>query len=144
MNNLNNLQLSILSDSASRARTLPWSAVSTWIAILAALVFLALGMRALLAPAGAASSFGLTVPDANGLSFVRVFGARNIGISLLALTLIVLDIRIGLAVLFLAAGVIAGLDAWIVTSNAGISYAIKHFIYVIGLFTFGLWFTLHR
>jgi len=144
MNNLNNVQLSILSDSASRARALPWSAVSTWIAILAALVFLALGMRALLAPAGAASFFGLPVPDANGLSFVQVFGARNIGLSLLALTLIILDIRMGLAVLFLAAGVIAGLDAWIVTSNAGIPYAIKHFIYVIGLFTFGIWFILHR
>ena len=144
MNNLNNTQPSILLDTESVTRTLPWNAISTWLAILAALVFLAIGLRAFLAPAGAASFFGLPVPDANGLSFVRVFGARNIGISLLALTLIILDIRMGLAALFLAAGIIAGLDAWIVTSNAGISHAIKHFAYLIGLITFGLWFILRR
>jgi hypothetical protein len=139
MNTLINIQLSILSASASAARTLPWSAVSTWLAILASLVFLALGMRALLTPAGAASSFGLPVPDASGLSFVRVFGARNIGLSLLALALIVLDIRIGLGVLFLAAGVIAGLDAWIVTSDAGVARALKHLAYIAGLIALGLW-----
>lgn len=139
MNNLNHVQLAIVSDSASTARALPWNAISTWLAILATLVFLALGLRALLAPAGAASSFGLAVPDANGLSFVQVFGARNIGLSLLALTLIILDIQIGLAVLFLAAAVIAGLDAWIVTSNSGVSRALKHFAYIFVLLAFGLW-----
>jgi Domain of unknown function (DUF4267) len=139
MNTPNNIALSILSDSASTARTLPWSAVSTWLAILAAVVFLALGVRALLAPAGAAAFFGLPISDANGLSFVRVFGARNIGLSLLALVLIILDIRIGLAGLFLAAGVIAGLDAWIVTSNVGIKRAIKHFGYFVVLIVFGVW-----
>ena len=139
MNTLNNIQLLILSASASAARTLPWSAVSTWLAILATLVFLALGMRALLVPASAASSFGLPVPDSSGLSFVRVFGARNIGLSLLALALIIFDIRIGLAILFLAAGVIAGLDAWIVTSNAGVSRALKHLAYIAGLIALGLW-----
>lgn len=140
MNTLNNTQLSSLLASASTARTLPWSAFSTWLAVLAALVFLALGLRALLTPVRAASSFGLFVPDANGLSFVQVFGARNIGLSFLALALIILDIRLGLAVLFLAAGVIAGLDAWIVTSNAGVSRALKHFAYVAGLIGFAFWF----
>ena len=136
MNNLRQAQLSI---SETATRTLPWNAVSTWIAIIAALVFLVLGLRALLAPVGAASFFGLPVPDVKGLAFVRAFGARNIGLSLLALALIVLDLRMGLAVLFLAAGTISGLDAWIVTSNAGIVYAIKHFVYLVGMIAFGIW-----
>ena len=37
------------------ARTLPLDAVSTWIAGLAALAFLGIGLRAVLAPAGAAA-----------------------------------------------------------------------------------------
>jgi Domain of unknown function (DUF4267) len=139
MNTINNIQLSILADSASATRALPWSAFGTWLAVLAALLFLALGLRALLTPAGAAASFGLPVPDTDGLSFVRAFGARNIGLSLLALALIFLDLRIGLAVLFLASGVIAGLDAWIVSSSAGVSRARKHFVYIIVLIAFGWW-----
>lgn len=132
-------QLSILSNAETATRTLPWNTVTTWLAMIVAIVFLALGLRALLAPTGAASFFGLQVPDEKGLSFVRAFGARNIGLSLLALAMIILDIRIGLGALFLAIGLIAGLDAWIVTSNAGLKKALKHFGYLIGLITFGRW-----
>ena len=45
------------------------------------------------------SSVGM-VESADGLAFVRAFGARNIGLSLLALALLALDMRLGLAVLF--------------------------------------------
>lgn len=120
------------------ARTLPLDAVSTWIAGLAALAFLGIGLRAVLAPAGAAAFFGLPVPAAEGLPFVQVFGARNVGLSLLALTLLVLDVRLGVAAVFLAAALIAGLDAWIVTTHAGVARALKHLAYVAGLAGFGL------
>ena len=125
-----------MTDPAVRA--LPLSAVSTWIAGLAALAFLGIGLRAVLAPAGAAASFGLPVPLPEGLAFVQVFGARNVGLSLLALALLVLDVRLGLAAVFLAAALIAGLDAWIVTIHAGVAQAIKHFAYVGSLSGFGL------
>jgi hypothetical protein len=111
--------------------------VSTWIAGLAALAFLGIGLRAVLAPAGAAAFFGLPVPAAEGLPFVQVFGARNVGLSLLALTLLVLDVRLGVAAVFLAAALIAGLDAWIVTTHAGVARALKHLAYVAGLAGFG-------
>jgi len=134
--------LAFMTDAA--ARTLPLNAASTWIAGIAALFFLGIGLRAVLAPAGAAAFFGLPVPGADGLAFVRVFGARNVGLSLLALTLLVLDVRLGLAALFLAAAVIAGLDAWIVTTHAGAAHALKHFAYVAGLAGFGLFLALGR
>ena len=125
-----------MTDPAVRA--LPLSAVSTWIAGLAALAFLGIGLRAVLAPAGAAASFGLPVPLPEDLAFVQVFGARNVGLSLLALALLVLDVRLGLAAVFLAAALIAGLDAWIVTTYAGVAQSIKHFAYAGTLSCFGL------
>ena len=121
-------------------RTLPYDSVSTWIAIAAALVFFALGMRALLAPAGAAGFFGVPLDGGDGLAFVRVFGARNIGLSLVALAMIALDVRLGLAAVFLAAALIAGLDFSVVASYAGAPRAAKHLGYVVALAGFGLWF----
>jgi len=126
------------------ARTLPLDAPSTWIAALAAVIFLGLGLRALLAPAGAAAFFGLPLAGTDGLAFVRVFGARNIGLSLVALALIALDLRLGLAAVFLAAALIAGLDFSIVAGEAGALRAAKHLGYVAALAAFGFWFALRR
>ena len=125
--------------SNDTVRMLPLNTAATWIAALAALIFLALGVRALLAPAGAAAFFGLPVESADGLAFVRAFGARNIGLSLLALTLLALDMRLGLAALFFAAAVIAGLDFSIVATYVGALPALKHLGYVAALSGFGLW-----
>lgn len=118
--------------------------VTTWIALLASLAFLALGLRALLAPAGAAASFGLPLSGGEGLAFVQAFGARNVGLGLVGMALIALDGRRALAVLFLAAAVIAGLDFWIVASQVGPERALKHIAYVAGLAGFGLWLLLGR
>ena len=125
-------------------RLLPLHAASTWIAAFAALVFLALGLRALLAPAGAAAFFGLPVTSPDGLAFVQVFGARNIGLSLVALALIALDLRLGLVAVFFAAALIAGLDFAVVATHAGPLRAAKHLGYVAALAAFGLWFALRR
>src|SRR5690242_12244535 len=105
--------------SNDTARILPLNGASTWVAGLAAAIFFALGLRALLAPAGAAISFGVPVESSDGLAFVQAFGARNIGLSLVALALIALDMRRGLAVVFFAAALIAALDFSIVAAHAG-------------------------
>jgi hypothetical protein len=126
------------------ARALPWRAVTTWIAIVAAIGFFAIGLRALLAPAGAASAFGLPLADGDGLAYVRAFGARNIGLSIVALTLIVLDVRRGLAAVFLAGALIAALDFSIVAAQLGPERALKHLGYVAGLAGFGLWLQFRR
>jgi hypothetical protein len=122
------------------ARTVPFNAASTWIATLAAVAFFLLGVRALVAPAGAAASFGVPLDGGSGLVFVQAFGARNVGLSLVALASIALDARRGLAVVFLAAAVVAGLDFTIVATHGGASTAIKHLGYVLALGAFGVWF----
>ena len=102
---------------------------------LAALAFLGIGLRAVLAPAGAAAFFGLPVPAAEGLPLrAGVRRSRNVGLSVLALTLLGPGRpprRRG--AVFLAAALIAGLDAWIVTTHAGWRRALKHLAYVAGL-----------
>lgn len=125
-------------------RELPWRSAVTWIACLAVAGFLALGLRALLAPIGAAGSFGVPPPAGDGLAYVQAFGARNIGLALAGLALIVLDQRRSLAVLFLAGALIAGLDFSIVATHAGATQALKHLAYVAGLLGFGLWLMLRR
>ena len=121
-------------------RLLPLGATSTWLAAVAALVFLGLGLRALLDPVGASAFFGVPVAGADGLAFVRVYGARNVGISLVALALITLDMRLGLAALLFAAALIAGLDFAVVSSQAGAARAAKHLGYVVVLSAAGWWF----
>jgi hypothetical protein len=125
-------------------RALSWRSITTWIAALATVGFLAIGLRALLVPAGASVSFGLPLSEGGGLAFVQAFGARNIGLSLVGMTLIALDVRRGLAALFLAGALIAGLDFWIVASHAGPERALKHIAYVAGLAGFGLWLLFGR
>lgn len=121
-------------------RLLPLGAASTWLAALAALVFLGLGLRALLDPGGASAFFGVPVAGEDGLAFVRVYGARNVGISLVALSLIALDMRLGLAAVLFAAALIAGLDFAVVASHSGALRAAKHLGYVVALTAFGWWF----
>lgn len=120
-------------------RTLPWTAPSTWITVIAAIIFLALGARAVLAPAGAAAFFGVPLNDEAGFAFVRAFGGRNIGLALTALALVILDNRVGLSALLLAAGLVAAIDAYAVSAAAGFSAAAKHVAYTIALGGFGTW-----
>jgi len=83
------------------------------------------------APADAAAFFGVPVHDPDGLAFVRVFGARSIGLSLVALARLALDMRMGLAAVFLATALIAGLDFSVVALHAGMLKAAKHIGYVV-------------
>lgn len=124
----------------SAVRALPFNAASTWVAVAAAVIFLSLGLRALLAPSGAAVFFGVPLDGGDGLAFVQVFGSRNIGLSLVALALIFLDARLELAAVFFAAALIAGLDFSVVASHTGAPRAAKHLGYALGLAAFGLWF----
>ncbi|MFM7144236.1 MAG: DUF4267 domain-containing protein [Alphaproteobacteria bacterium] len=126
--------------SEGAARLLPWNATPTWLAAAAALVFFGLGLRALLDPAGASAFFGVPVEGGAGLAFVRVYGARNVGISLIALALVALDMRLGLAALLFAAALIAGLDFTVVASHSGALRGAKHLAYLVALTFAGWWF----
>jgi hypothetical protein len=126
------------------ARTLPWSNPSTWLAIAAAAALLGLGLLAVLSPTTSSGIFGVGLADGDGLAFVQAMGGRNIGLSLLALTLIRLDLRSALAALLLFAALIACIDTYAVASHAGFAKAAKHFGYVVGLSAFGLWLLSRR
>jgi len=114
-------------------RILPWRAPLTLILVLASVVFLALGLRTFFFPVAASAFYGAPAQTPEALIFVKAYGARNIALSLLALTLIRLDHWLGVvALLALVAGV-AGLDALIMHQHAGFAGAAKHLLYVAGL-----------
>ena len=108
-------------------------------AVLAALLFGAIGLRCVLGPDGGARFFGVAVQDGPGRSFVQAMGARNLGLSLTALGLILFGARAGLAALIFAAVVTAALDAAIVWRASGVAKAAKHLAYAPAFLVFGLW-----
>ena len=114
-------------------RSLSLRSPMTWVIATVVLGFLLLGLRTVLFPASAAAFYGVPATAPEALSFVQAYGARNIALSLLAATLLVLDVRSGIVALLAYAALIAVLDAWIVTSAAGLGAALKHFAYVVGL-----------
>jgi hypothetical protein len=100
-------------------RSLSWRSPTTWLAAIAAVAFLAIGARAILQPLAAAAGFGVPLDPGDGLVFVQAFGARNIGISVFALLLLLLGRRRSLGLLFACGALIAAFDAGIVAAHAG-------------------------
>jgi hypothetical protein len=110
-----------MTDAAALTRQMPRNSPLTWVVTLIALALLAIGIRAVLMPAAAATGFGVPLSGGEGLVYVQAFGARNIGLSLLALTMIGLDQRRALGVLFVCSALIAMLDGLIVARHLGLS-----------------------
>lgn len=111
-------------------RSLPARSPMTIVLLVASLAFLCLGLRTFFLPASAAAFYGAPTEAAEALVFVKAYGARNIGISLLALALLYLDAGLGIGALLAAAALIAGLDAAIMLGHAGFGGALKHIVYV--------------
>ena len=105
----------------------------------AALVFFLLGLRGVLQPNAAAQTFGLIVGAPEDNAFMQAVGARNIGMSLLALGLLIRDLRSALVQLLGAACLISGLDFLIVSGEAGFAKAAKHLVYLLALFGLAVW-----
>lgn len=114
-------------------RSLSTRSPLTWILAFVCVAFLALGFRTLLFPASAAAFYGVPLAGSDGLAFVQAYGARNIAISLLAITLLIMDARLAIAALLGLAAMIAAFDFWIVSSHAGFNPAIKHLAYIVAL-----------
>ncbi len=119
-------------------RALAWASPLTILLLLLVLAFLLLGLRGLLAPGAAAASLGVLVADPGDLALMQAVGARNIGLALLGLALVVQDSRAAMGWLLLAGAAIAGLDFWVVASATGVSAAMKHLAYVALLGGVGL------
>ncbi len=101
------------------------------------MAFLSLGLTGLFAPRVTAALFGAG-PDST-LSFVKAMGARNIGLSILALALLTLGQPLALTGLLLAAALIAFLDFWIVLGAASFPHAAKHLGYCAALLALAFW-----
>lgn len=119
--------------------TQPMTFATTATGGLAAILLGGIGVRCVLAPIGGARFYGVHVSDKDGAAFVQAMGARNIGMSVTALALIILSQRTGLSVLIAAAALMACLDAVIVWRAAGLGKAAKHIAYVPAFIAFMLW-----
>jgi hypothetical protein len=119
-------------------RQMPLRSALTILVSLAAVGFLALGLRGVLDPAGGASSLGVMVRDPADLVLMQAVGARNIGLALLGMSLIWIDRRRELGLLLAAAAGIALVDFFVIWSASGLGTAGKHLIYVGVLIALGL------
>ncbi|SJZ89339.1 protein of unknown function [Enhydrobacter aerosaccus] len=106
------------------ARELSWTSPLPWLSVIVLGALFAIGVRAVMAPATAASGFGIPLTEGNGLAYVQAFGARNIGLGLFALLAIALDQRRSVGIFFLCAAVIALIDAYVVSRHLGFGLSI--------------------
>jgi hypothetical protein len=101
--------------------------------VLVAVAFLGLGARTFFLPEVASAFFGAPATAPEAPVFVKAYGARNIAIALLALTLIRLDLRAPLAALLALAALTAALDASAMFGVSGLPGAAKHLAYLVVL-----------
>jgi hypothetical protein len=111
-------------------RALPWRSSVTIVALLAVAAFLFLGLRGLIAPEIAVRSLGVALRDPGDGALMQTTGARNIGMALLALALVLIDARRSFGLLLAAAAVIACLDFTIIRAASGLPEAARHLGYV--------------
>lgn len=117
-------------------RALPWRSPVTITALLAVAAFLFLGLRGLVVPQAAVASLGVAIADPRDLALMQTTGARNIGMSLLGLALVVTDARRAFGLLLAAAALIACLDFAVIRAASSLAEAAKHLGYVAFLAIF--------
>jgi Domain of unknown function (DUF4267) len=94
---------------------------AVWLATIASAAILLLGIRAFLDPVSASAGFGLPMHTESETTFVRVYGARNALLGVVALRLLWLHMAKPVALLFTLATVLPLLDAWVIVSRVGVS-----------------------
>jgi hypothetical protein len=112
------------------SRALPWRSPTTILALLAVAAFLGLGLRGVIVPEAAVSALGVSIADPRDLALMQTTGARNIGMSMLGLALVIWDARRAFGFLLAAAALIACIDFAVIRSASGLPEALKHLGYV--------------
>ena len=92
-----------------------------WLAAIASAVILLLGLRAFLDPVSASAGFGLPMHTEAETTFVRIYGARNVFLGVVALRLLWLRMTRPVALLFTLATLLPLLDAWVIVCRVGVS-----------------------
>jgi hypothetical protein len=116
-----------------------WAA---WLAAVASVAILLLGVRAFLDPISASAGFGLPMHTDSEASFVRIYGARNAFLGALALTFLLLRMVRPLALLFALATVLPLLDAVVIVSRNGVGpELLRHatILLVLAIVSLSLW-----
>lgn len=116
-----------------------WAA---WLAAVASVAILLLGVRAFFDPASASAGFGLPMHTDNETTFVRIYGARNALLGALALGFLVFRMIQPLTLLFALATVLPVLDAVVIVSRIGVGHELfRHaaILLVLAITSLSLW-----
>lgn len=116
-----------------------------WLVGLVAAAIVALGVRAFLDPVAASAGFGLPMHGDAETTFVRIYGARNALLGILALAFIAGGMVRPLALLFSLATVLPLLDAIVITSRLGVApELVRHavILLVLAATSVALWRTM--
>ena len=109
---------------------------AVWLAGIVSVVIVLLGVRAFLDPIAASASFGLPMHTDAETSFVRVYGARNALLGVLALVLAARGMIRPLILLFTLATVLPLLDAAVIVSHIGLGHElVRHAAILLVLVT---------
>jgi hypothetical protein len=105
-----------------------------WLVGVVAVIIVALGVRAFLDPVAASASFGVPMHTDAETTFVRVYGARNALLGLLALAFVAGGMLRPLALLFTFAIALPLLDAIVITSRIGVGHElVRHAVILLVL-----------
>jgi len=105
-----------------------------WVAGLVSIVIALLGLRAFFDPIAASASFGLPMHTDAETSFVRVYGARNALLGVLAVVLAARGMIRPLVLLFTLATVLPLLDAAVIVSHIGFGHElVRHGVILLVL-----------
>lgn len=120
------------------------SMLSRIVASILALGFLVVGISEFLSPTGWDLSFGVPLTGGSGLSYIQALGARNTGLSLLALFTAITGMRAALASVFLIISLIAAMDFCTVSMAVGAELALKHAMFVVLMAAISIWIMLSK
>jgi hypothetical protein len=104
---------------------------AAWLAGIASVAILLLGVRAFLDPVSASAAFGLPMHTDSEVTFVRIYGARNAFLGAVALSFIVLRMIRPLALLFTLATVLPLLDGLVLVSRLGLSHELVRHVAIL-------------
>jgi Domain of unknown function (DUF4267) len=98
---------------------------ATWLAAVASVAILLLGVRAFVDPVSASVGFGLPMHTDSETTFVKIYGARNAFLGALALAFLLFRMARPLSLFFALATVLPLLDAVVIVSRIGVGAELR-------------------
>jgi hypothetical protein len=111
----------MVSEMVSEAATPSvWRSPTAWLAIVASVAIVLLGLRAIIDPVAASAGFGLPMQTATETTFVQIYGSRNALLGAISLLLAALGLWRAVAVTFSCACALPLFDAALIVSHHGV------------------------